>query len=98
MAEQAIHVQVCHATPTSQFLRDMHVTVGTTLQQAIQGSGLLEQVPDIDLASAPVGIHGKKKPFDTLLREHDRVEIYRPLTADPKDARRRRAGVKNGAT
>jgi putative ubiquitin-RnfH superfamily antitoxin RatB of RatAB toxin-antitoxin module len=50
----------------------------------------------IDLANCPVGIYAKKKPLDTVLRENDRIEIYRPLVADPKDSRRRRAIKKQG--
>jgi putative ubiquitin-RnfH superfamily antitoxin RatB of RatAB toxin-antitoxin module len=91
MADTVINVQVCYATPTLELLRHLQVSVGTTLEQAIVQSGLLLQIPEIDLAASPVGIHGKKKSFDTVLREHDRAEVYRPLIADPKEARRRRA-------
>jgi putative ubiquitin-RnfH superfamily antitoxin RatB of RatAB toxin-antitoxin module len=70
------------------------VVPGTTLEQAIHESCLLQQIDGIDLTSCAVGIHGKKKTLDTVLREHDRVEVYRPLIADPKEARRRRAGSK----
>ena len=97
MAEASIQVQVCHVLPDSAFLRSLSVPVGTTLQQAVELSGLLQQVPGIDLASNVVGIYGKKKTLDTVLREHDRVEVYRPLLADPKEARRRRAGSKPAA-
>ncbi len=90
MAEQ-IKVQVCYASEALQFLRDLRVDVGTTLEQAVRLSGLLQAAPDIDLGAMAVGIHAKKKTLDTLLREHDRVEIYRPLIADPKNARRRRS-------
>ncbi|CDG83404.1 RnfH family protein [Janthinobacterium agaricidamnosum] len=88
---EPLNIQVCYATPHSEFLRDLHVAPGTTLEQAVRLSGLLEQVAGIDLATVPVGIYGKKKTLDTVLREHDRVEVYRPLLADPKEARRRRA-------
>ncbi len=89
-----IKVQVCYATPSFEFLRDLELIAGTTLEQAINQSGLLQQVGGIDLATCAVGIHGKKKTLDTVLREHDRVELYRPLIADPKEARRRRASGK----
>lgn len=89
-----IQVQVCHALPDSNFLRTLTVIAGTTIEQAVQQSGLLQEVPGIDLSINVVGIYGKKKPLDTVLREHDRVEVYRPLQADPKEARRRRAGSK----
>ena len=88
-----ITVQVCYATPTFEFLRDLQVALGATLQQAIAQSGLLQEVAGIDLAA--VGIYGKKKTLDTVLRAHDRVEVYRPLLADPKEMRRRRVG-RNG--
>lgn len=95
---EKINVQVCYATPTLQFLRDLQVDAGTTLEQAIAQSGLLQQVPQIDLKADPVGIHAKKKTLDTVLREHDRIEVYRPLIADPKEARRRRANRNTGST
>jgi len=94
MAEAGITVQVCHALPDSTFLRSLRVPAGTTIGQAVAQSGLLQAIPGIDLAINMVGIHGKRKPLDTVLREHDRVEVYRPLQADPKEARRRRAGNK----
>lgn len=94
MAEAGITVQVCHALPDSTFLRSLSVPAGTTIEQAVALSGLLREIPAIDLAVNMVGIYGKKKPLDTVLREHDRVEVYRPLQADPKEARRRRAGGK----
>ncbi|MDZ5634001.1 RnfH family protein [Janthinobacterium sp. GMG1] len=94
MAEANIEVQVCHALPDSSFLRSLKVPAGATIEQALALSGLLQDIPGIDLAVNMVGIYGKKKPLDTILREHDRVEVYRPLQADPKEARRRRAGGK----
>jgi putative ubiquitin-RnfH superfamily antitoxin RatB of RatAB toxin-antitoxin module len=89
-----LHVQVCYATPTLEDLRDLVVEQGATIAQAIAQSGLLQAHPEIDLASQPVGLFGKKRPLDTVLRERDRVEIYRPLVADPKESRRRRADKK----
>ncbi|MGK5074977.1 RnfH family protein [Janthinobacterium sp. ZB1P44] len=94
MAEISIQVQVCHALPDSAFLRSLRVPAGTTIGQAVVLSGLLQEMPGIDLAVNMVGIYGKKKPLDTVLHEHDRVEVYRPLQADPKEARRRRASGK----
>ena len=92
MAE-LLKVFVCYtATPTSEFLRELQVAPGATIREAIEESGVLGEHPDIDLAAQPVGLYGKKQALDTVLREHDRVEIYRPLVADPKDRRRSRAG------
>jgi len=89
MAEQ-LNVQVCYASEGLQFLRDLQVAAGTTLEQAVRLSGVLDAAPEIDLDKMAVGIYAKKKTLNTVLREHDRVEIYRPLIADPKNARRRR--------
>jgi putative ubiquitin-RnfH superfamily antitoxin RatB of RatAB toxin-antitoxin module len=93
MAE-LIHVQVCYASADRVFLRDLTVAQGTTIEQAIVQSGVLEEIAGIDLAVQPVGLYGKKRPLDTLLRARDRIEIYRPLVADPKESRRRRADKK----
>ena len=92
MAE--ILVQVCFATPAAEVLRTVTVEEGTTIEQAVRLSGILADVPGIDLSVQPVGLYGKKKPLDTVLRERDRIEIYRPLVADPKDSRRKRAQKK----
>ena len=86
-----IHIQICYARPDKQFLLEQTVVEGTTIQQAIQSSGIVQQAPEIDVSVWRVGIYGKLKTLDTVLREHDRVEIYRPLIADPKDSRRKRA-------
>lgn len=72
-------------------LRALDVEAGTTIGQAIEQSGILQEAPEINLVTMPVGIYGKKKTLDTVLQPRDRIEIYRPLIADPKDARRRRA-------
>lgn len=95
MADQ-LHVQLCYATAMQETLRDLVVGQGTTIEQAIVQSGLLVEMPGIDLARQPVGLFGKKRPLDTVLREHDRIEIYRPLVADPKESRRKRADKKAG--
>jgi putative ubiquitin-RnfH superfamily antitoxin RatB of RatAB toxin-antitoxin module len=93
MAEK-IRVQVCHASPGGEYLRELDVDAGTTVEQAIAQSGVLNDIPGIDLATQPVGIFSKKKALDTVLREHDRIEIYRALVADPKESRRKRAQKK----
>ena len=93
--ERQVEVQVCYALPDTAFLHTLSLPAGSTLQQALEQSGLLQRHPEIDLAVNLVGIHGKKKTLDTVLRTQDRVEVYRPLQADPKEARRRRAGGKS---
>ncbi|MES2160106.1 MAG: RnfH family protein [Pseudomonadota bacterium] len=90
MAADTLNIEVCYASDAVQFLRALTVPVGATIEQAIALSGVLQQAPEVDLATMQVGIYAKKKTLDTVLREHDRVEIYRPLIADPKHARRRR--------
>ena len=97
MPDPAFEVIVAWAVPQQALLRPVHVAPGTTIEQAILASGVLQDVPEIDLAACPVGIYGKKKPLDTLVRPLDRIEIYRPLVADPKESRRRRAAHKSGA-
>jgi len=67
-----------------------------SVQQAIERSGILRRFPEIDLAANKVGIFGKAARLDTPLAEGDRVEIYRPLIADPKEARKRRAAEGKG--
>lgn len=94
MAE-GVRVQVCYAKPERQFLRELHVSPGCTLRTAIEQSGIIGDAPEIDLTVFRVGIYGKLKTLDTPLREHDRIEIYRPLIADPKESRRRRAAGKD---
>lgn len=86
-----IHVQVCFAQMDAQILRNLSVAPGTTVQEVIHRSGVLEELPQIDLDVCRVGIYGKLKPLDTIARNRDRIEIYRPLIADPKESRRKRA-------
>lgn len=87
----AIHVEVSYALPRAQMLVPLSVPEGTTLEEAVRLSGLLEEFPEIDLANARVGIWNKLAELTSVLREKDRVEIYRPLIADPKEVRRKRA-------
>lgn len=93
MADPAprVSIQVCYARPQQQFLIEHVVDAGTTIQQAIESSGIIEQAPEIDISVWRVGIYGKIRTLDSVVREQDRIEIYRPLIADPKDSRRRRA-------
>ncbi|AOX99378.1 RnfH family protein [Jeongeupia sp. USM3] len=87
---ESISVEVVYATPAKQKLVALRVAAGTTAEQAIAQSGLLDELTEIDLAQNKVGIFGKAIKLDAVLREHDRVEIYRPLIADPKEVRRKR--------
>jgi putative ubiquitin-RnfH superfamily antitoxin RatB of RatAB toxin-antitoxin module len=96
-----IRVEVAYAIPNEQVIIPLDVEAGVTLQEAIEQSGVLAQFPDIDLDKNKVGIFGKICKKDQVLRHKDRVEIYRPLIADPKEVRKRRAAegksMKKGA-
>jgi len=95
MAEHSkITVEVAYARPDMQVILPIEVEAGTSLVEAIHISGILEQFSDIDMAKNKRGIFGKIATDDTVLREHDRIEIYRPLIADPKESRRKRAEKK----
>jgi putative ubiquitin-RnfH superfamily antitoxin RatB of RatAB toxin-antitoxin module len=96
-AAERIGVMVCYATARQEWLRALEVAAGTTIGEAIEQSGVLEAFPDINLSTQSVGIYAKKKTLDTVLRARDRIEIYRPLVADPKDSRRKRAAKKEAA-
>lgn len=96
-----IKVEVAYALPEEQVIVPLEVETGTTLQQAIKRSGILQRFMEIDLKTNKVGVFGKLSKLDSVLRANDRVEIYRPLLADPKEVRRQRAAqgkaMKKGA-
>ena len=89
-----IHIEVAWGDPVKQILLALEVEAGTTLIEAIDLSGICEQAPEIEIDTARLGIFSRKKPPDFVLREGDRIEIYRPLIADPKEMRRKRAAEK----
>lgn len=86
-----INIEVVYALAHEQALLRQCVPAGTTVTEAIKLCGILEKYPEIDLASNKLGIFGKLAKADTVLRDKDRIEIYRPLIADPKEVRRKRA-------
>lgn len=87
-----INVEVSYALPGRQELVKLNLPAGATAAQAIEASGLLAKYPDIELDGRnKVGIYAKLARLDTVLRDRDRVEIYRPLIADPKAVRKKRA-------
>ncbi|GAB2951495.1 RnfH family protein [Aquaspirillum soli] len=86
-----IQIEVVYAKQEQQALLKLIVEEGTTAQQAVEQSGILQQFPEIDPTQLKLGIFSKAIKSDTVLRERDRVEIYRPLIADPKAVRRSRA-------
>jgi hypothetical protein len=90
---RVIEVEVVHVAPDGTFRRTVRVPSGASVRDAIEASGVLEARTDVDLERMRTGILGRLAPLDACLAEGDRVEIYRPLVADPKDRRRRRAEV-----
>ncbi|KFB67412.1 RnfH family protein [Candidatus Accumulibacter vicinus] len=98
---EMLTIEVIYALPTKQHLASLQLPAGSTVRQAIEASGLLQKYPEIDLAKNKVGIFAKLSKLDATLRDHDRVEIYRPLLADPKEVRKQRAAegkiMKKGA-
>jgi len=92
LSASKIAVEVVYAFPERQVLRRILLPDGSTVEDAIRASGLRAEFPEID--TTRVGIHGKPVAVDAILRGEDRVEIYRPLRADPKDFRRMRAAKK----
>lgn len=100
MAEM-INIEVCYARRDKQALINLRLPEGATVQQALEASGLLQKYPEIDLKKNKFGVFAKLAKPDTVLRDRDRVEIYRPLIADPKEVRKRRAAegkvMKKGA-
>lgn len=90
-SQPGIRVEVVLAMPEKQELVALEVPSGTTLAEAIALSGLPEMFEGFELDLTKVGIFGHKASPDQILLEGDRVEIYRPLVADPKEVRRQRA-------
>ncbi len=86
-----INIEVVYALSGEQILFRQQVPEGATVAEAIKLCGVLDKYPEIDLAANKLGIFGKLAKLDTVLRDKDRIEIYRPLIADPKEVRRRRA-------
>jgi putative ubiquitin-RnfH superfamily antitoxin RatB of RatAB toxin-antitoxin module len=84
-------VEVAYALPNEQVIIPVKSTAGATAEQAIKESGILHKFPQIDLNVNQIGIFGKLAQLNTPLRHLDRVEIYRPLIADPKEVRKQRA-------
>lgn len=91
MNNEKINVELVYALPNEQTLLKFEVPQATKIVDAIKLSGILNKYPEIDLEKNKVGIFGKLSKADTVLREKDRIEIYRPLIADPKEVRRKRA-------
>lgn len=95
MSAAPVPVLVVHARQRRQIVREVVVDEGASVRDAILASGILDEVPDA--RDADVGIWGRRVTPDHPVRSGDRIEIYRPLAADPKETRRRRACRRAGA-
>lgn len=89
-----MRVEVVYAEPDEQFVRFVEVPAGASAMSALEASGLFEHYPTLQTLPDGIGIHGRRAEPDVLLEEGDRVEVYRALLVDPKEARRRRAEAK----
>lgn len=89
-AAPGVRVQVCYALRDSAWQRDLELAAGATVAQALAASGFDRQFPDLDAWALGVGVYGRLATPGTVLADGDRVEIYRALSFDPKESRRRR--------
>ena len=86
-----INIEIAYALPVRYYLKSFKVDEGTMIQTAILQSGILQQFTEIDLRENKVGIYSRPAKLTDQLKDGDRIEIYRPLLADPKEIRRKRA-------
>ncbi|MGL6026938.1 MAG: RnfH family protein [Vibrio sp.] len=91
MSSERLQVEVVYALPHEQHVVKLDVEPSATVEEIIQHSGVLLKYPEIDLAVNKVGIFSRNVKLDAQVRDKDRIEIYRPLLADPKEIRRKRA-------
>lgn len=88
-----IAIEVVYPLPHEQILFQLEVESGMTIRDGIEASGVLSHYPELDIDVMKVGLFGKMAPMKTVLRAKDRIEIYRPLIADPKEVRKQRAAA-----
>ncbi len=88
---EMIHVEVVYALPQEQKIYSLVVNNSLTVEEIIRESGILDNYPEIDLKKNKVGVFSRNVKLDATVRDKDRIEIYRPLLADPKEIRRKRA-------
>lgn len=91
MASNKIKVEVAYAAPDRQCILVVELEQGSTIEAAIKGSTILSEFPEINLEKQKIGVFGKLRQLDEVVNDGDRVEIYRPLVIDPKEARRAKA-------
>ncbi|MEX4603611.1 RnfH family protein [Haemophilus influenzae] len=92
-----INIEIAYALPERYYLKSFQVDEGISVQTAIMQSGILNQFPEIDLSTNKIGIFSRPTKLTDVLKEGDRIEIYRPLLADPKEIRRKRAAEQAAA-
>lgn len=90
-----ISIEVCYALPDKQFLIPVKMPQGSTVEAGILASGILTLRNELDLSQNKVGIFSRPVKLTDTVNDGDRIEIYRPLTADPKEMRRKRAEEAN---
>jgi putative ubiquitin-RnfH superfamily antitoxin RatB of RatAB toxin-antitoxin module len=86
-----VKVEVAYARPDRQCVITVEIAAGSTIEAAIRLSGILAEFPEIDLAAQKIGVFSKSCSLSDKIRGGDRIEIYRPLIIDPKEARRAKA-------
>jgi putative ubiquitin-RnfH superfamily antitoxin RatB of RatAB toxin-antitoxin module len=91
VSEPTIEVEIVYALPHEQARQTLRVPVGASIAQAIAQAGVMQRYPELAQGCTTVGIFGRRADLTAVVREFDRIEIYRPLIADPKQSRRTRA-------
>lgn len=96
MSDPMIQIEVAYALPEKQMIIPLTVKKGTTMYDAVVQSGIAAKFEGLDVEAVPMGVFGKaeRKPKERVLEEGERVELYRPLIADPKEVRKKRAAKK----
>ena len=99
MPAELLNIEVAYATPRRQTIVELQLPATATVRDAVRRSGLLAEYPELDVENCPLGVFGTQVSDDRLVREGDRVEIYRPLVNEPREARRKvaaRGGTMGG--
>jgi putative ubiquitin-RnfH superfamily antitoxin RatB of RatAB toxin-antitoxin module len=96
MTRDEIEIEVVYALPLAQEITRLRMPAGSTVAEAIRRSGVAARHPELSTSHAQVAVYGRVATPDSVLHDQDRVEILRPLTADPKEARRQRASRRRG--
>lgn len=88
---EMIEIEVVYGLPHKQVLLSLPVPMGTCIEECIKLSGIVAHFPEIKPSEAVVGIFSRPEKLETIIKAGERIEIYRPLTADPKEMRKKRA-------